>query len=65
MKTTTTDPRAPADVGPAVPELETCPMCQQKQLDIDWCYHCRRLVFVDGRFRTRAELSRDDGCIAG
>lgn len=53
------DATTPDDVGGAPPELELCPMCSQRQLDIDWCDHCRRLVFVDGRFRTRAEMSRD------
>lgn len=36
-------------------------MCGQAQLDVDWCFHCKRLVFVDGRFRTRAEMSREAG----
>lgn len=39
--------------------LEGCPFCQRVKLDADYCYSCRRLVFLGGRFRTRAELSRD------
>lgn len=26
--------------------LERCPECQRMELDVDWCYACRRLVFA-------------------
>lgn len=26
--------------------LDVCPACSQKKLDIDWCFSCRRLVFM-------------------
>ncbi|MFN3303138.1 MAG: hypothetical protein ACK44A_05390 [Roseateles sp.] len=39
--------------------LEACPFCCRVKLDADYCYSCRRLVFLEGRFRTRVEAQ---GC---
>lgn len=26
--------------------LEVCPACGEQKLDIDWCFNCRKLVFL-------------------
>lgn len=64
MTTTTIDPVASEDIAShsdpcacgRCAGLESCPFCQRVKLDADYCYSCRRLVFLNGRFRTRAEV---------
>lgn len=44
-----TDPIAGHVDGCACPrcvDLEACPSCERLKLDIDWCWACRRLVFL-------------------
>jgi hypothetical protein len=32
---------------PRCADLTDCPVCGEQKLDIDWCFACRRMVFMD------------------
>jgi hypothetical protein len=31
---------------PRCEDLTECPVCERQKLDSDWCWHCRRLIFL-------------------